>query len=192
MRRLFVLSFLLTGLLFSCDEETLILEGPDDQEVVATDDDTGSTDDGSNDNDQDPDSSNSSSGCDDASVNETGITGNILTLVNDYRQSLGKSSLEINCVATQLAIDHNLYMIDQNQISHDGFSERFQKLQQEVNAKSAGENVASGYTSAESVMNAWLNSDGHRANIEGNFTHIGIAAVRNAQGRLYYTQLFYR
>ena len=194
MKRIVLVCFLFIGCLISCNEETLVLEGPLDDEVVSADDDTTSNDDTSDgNNDQNTDSANdATSACNDTSVNETDIVSDILILVNEHRQSIGKSTLTFNCVATQLAIEHNEYMIAQNQISHDGFSERFQKLQEEVNARSAGENVASGYTSAESVMNAWLNSEGHKANIEGNFTHIGIAAVRNQQGRLYYTQLFYR
>jgi len=83
-------------------------------------------------------------------------------------------------------------MIAQSNISHDDFNLRFQELQQKVNAYSAGENVASGYQDASSVMNGWLNSSGHKANIEGNYTHIGLAAIKDAQGRYYYTQLFYR
>ena len=193
IKRILLVCLLFMGLFFSCNEETLVLEGPSDDEVVSTDDDSASGEDASDNNDQNSDSSNdSTSACNDSSVNESEIVNDILNLLNEHRRSIGKSTLTFNCVATQLAIDHNQYMIEQNQISHDGFSERFQTLQQEVNARSAGENVASGYTSAQSVMTAWLNSEGHKANIEGNFTHIGIAAVRNDQGRLYYTQLFYR
>ena len=53
-------------------------------------------------------------------------------------------------------------------------------------------NVASGYPTAKSFINNWLNSSGHKANIEGDFTHIGIAAIKDSHGRYYYTQLFYR
>ena len=34
-----------------------------------------------------------------------------------------------------------------------------------INYRAAGENIAKGQTSAEQVMNAWMNSSGHRANI---------------------------
>jgi len=120
------------------------------------------------------------------------ITEQILKLVNEHRQSIGESSLVRNSVADNLAKDHTYYMISENNISHDNFNARFQELQQKVDAKSAGENVASGYPTAKSVMNGWLNSSGHKANIEGNFTHLGIAAIKDSQGRYYYTQLFYR
>ncbi len=123
---------------------------------------------------------------------ELSIDQEILKLVNEHRESIGKSKLNRNSIADNLAKEHTTYMIDQGKISHDYFSDRFSELQQKVNAKSAGENVAAGYPSAKSVMNGWLNSSGHKANIEGNFTHIGIAAIKNSNGQYYYTQLFYR
>ncbi len=120
------------------------------------------------------------------------ITKEILLLVNQHRQSIGKSVLTRNSIADNIAKEHTDYMISKSEISHDNFNGRFQQLQQKVAAKGAGENVAAGYPTAKSVMDGWLNSSGHKANIEGNFTHIGIAAVKDAQGRYYYTQLFYR
>ncbi|GGD83887.1 hypothetical protein GCM10010911_47630 [Paenibacillus nasutitermitis] len=45
-----------------------------------------------------------------------------------------------------------------------------------ISFSSAGENIANGQTSAEQVMNDWMNSEGHRANIlNGSYTKIGIA-----------------
>ncbi len=120
------------------------------------------------------------------------ISQEILQLVNQHRQSVEKSTLDRNAVADNIAKEHTDYMISKSEISHDNFNARFQQLQQKVAAKGAGENVAAGYPTAKSVMDGWLNSAGHKANIEGNFTHIGIAAVKDAQGRYYFTQLFYR
>ena len=125
-------------------------------------------------------------------VEDLTITGEILVLVNQHRQEIGLEALKRSTIADELAIEHTNYMIAQSNISHDYFNIRFQELQQKVNAHGAGENVASGYQDASSVMNGWLNSSGHKANIEGNYTHIGLAAIKDAQGRYYYTQLFYR
>ncbi len=124
--------------------------------------------------------------------NEVTVTDEILNLVNAHRQSIGLSSLQTNDTAEQLAIDHSKYMIRQGRISHYNFGSRSNKLGEEENARSSAENVASGQNSAQSVMTSWLNSSGHKANIEGNFTHIGIAALKDENGRYYYTQLFYR
>jgi uncharacterized protein YkwD len=48
-----------------------------------------------------------------------------------------------------------------------------------------------GYGSAAAVVNAWLGSAGHRANIEGNSTRTGVSAVKSSGGVWYYTQVFY-
>src|SRR6202011_366502 len=54
-----------------------------------------------------------------------------------------------------------------------------------------GENIAYGYSSADAVMTAWLNSPGHRANIENaSFAVIGVGAAANAVGTLYWVQDF--
>ena len=60
-----------------------------------------------------------------------------------------------------------------------------------VTFKGAGENIAWGQKSPEAVMQAWMNSEGHRANIlNKNFTKIGVGYYQNAAGRNFWTQLF--
>ncbi|MBD2773011.1 hypothetical protein ICL16_13245 [Iningainema sp. BLCCT55] len=57
------------------------------------------------------------------------------------------------------------------------------------NFRQAGENVASGYSSAQDVMRGWMNSTGHRANIlNPNYREIGIGYARGNQP--YWTQTF--
>lgn len=54
----------------------------------------------------------------------------------------------------------------------------------------AGENIASGQKSASEVVNAWMNSPGHRANIlNSSYSRIGSASV-NIDGTFYWVQLF--
>jgi uncharacterized protein YkwD len=56
-----------------------------------------------------------------------------------------------------------------------------------------GENIAYGYTSAAHVMQGWMNSPGHRANIlSANFSEIGVSVQADSAGRLYFTQNFGR
>jgi uncharacterized protein YkwD len=63
--------------------------------------------------------------------------------------------------------------------------------EQGVTFKGAGENIAWGQKSPEAVMQAWMNSEGHRANIlNKNFTKIGVGYYQNAAGRNFWTQLF--
>ena len=55
----------------------------------------------------------------------------------------------------------------------------------------AGENIAMGYISAQSVVNGWMNSSGHRANIlNPSFKTIGVGAYTDSQGTIYWTQMF--
>ena len=54
-----------------------------------------------------------------------------------------------------------------------------------------GENIASGQRTPEIVVNAWMNSPGHRANIlSNNFSKIGVGYVTNSNGTPYWTQIF--
>jgi len=116
----------------------------------------------------------------------------ILVLVNEHRSSLGLDAIKRDQqYASAYAVDHTMYMIDVNNINHDNFSERAQALK-DRGAKMVAENVAYGYRSAESVVNAWLNSPGHRRVIEGQYTHSGFGVLKNSDGRYFYTQLFYR
>ncbi|MFZ4679488.1 MAG: CAP domain-containing protein [Flavobacterium sp.] len=60
-----------------------------------------------------------------------------------------------------------------------------------LGAKRVSENIAFNYQTAESAMSAWLNSPGHKANIEGDFTHFGISITADeATGKKYYTNMF--
>nr|WP_302674582.1 CAP domain-containing protein [Eubacterium sp. CAG:161] len=55
----------------------------------------------------------------------------------------------------------------------------------------AGENIAWGQRSPEEVMNGWMNSSEHRANIlNSSFKKIGVAYYVGVNGRTYWTQLF--
>lgn len=57
-----------------------------------------------------------------------------------------------------------------------------------INYRTAGENIAKGQRSAQEVVNAWMNSSGHRANIlNKNYTHIGVGYVKDGN---YWTQMF--
>uniref|UniRef100_UPI00406CA0B7 CAP domain-containing protein n=1 Tax=Ureibacillus sp. FSL W7-1570 TaxID=2954593 RepID=UPI00406CA0B7 len=57
-----------------------------------------------------------------------------------------------------------------------------------IQYRAAGENIAQGQRTPEQVVNAWMNSPGHRANIlNANYTHIGVGFVENGY---YWTQQF--
>jgi len=120
------------------------------------------------------------------------IESEILDLINEHRNSLGLSTLKPLNIVSSTAISHTEYMIQAGQISHDGFSDRSKNLMDKANARLVGENVAYGYSSAQGVVNGWLNSEGHKAVIENpKYTHFGISTEACATtGRNYFTQIF--
>ena len=79
-----------------------------------------------------------------------------------------------------------------NVVNHDDFVSRSENIMKVLGAKSVAENIAYNYNSPQAAVNAWLNSPGHKANIEGNFTHFGLAIRINADGKKYYTNIFAR
>lgn len=63
--------------------------------------------------------------------------------------------------------------------------------EQGVSYRRSGENIAWGQRTPEEVVNAWMNSSGHRANIlNRNFTKIGVGYYQNNKGVKYWSQLF--
>ncbi|PID70855.1 MAG: hypothetical protein CR985_02570 [Flavobacteriales bacterium] len=120
------------------------------------------------------------------------IEEEIHQLINNHRESMGLQPLKNNATAYKLAKDHNTYMINAQIISHDNFNKRITHLQNNENAIFIGENVAANFNTAEEVVAAWLDSPGHRKNIEEDFTHTGIAASKDNAGHYYFTQIFFR
>lgn len=119
------------------------------------------------------------------------IETEILTLVNEYRQSKGLSSLITLNIISGVADGHTNYMITTGQVNHDNFNLRAKNLIDNAAAKSVSENVAYGYSTAQGVVNGWLNSDEHRKAIEDpKNTHFGISTESNSAGRNYFTQIF--
>ncbi|MFY7671028.1 CAP domain-containing protein [Tenacibaculum sp. MEBiC06402] len=128
----------------------------------------------------------------DDTSNSSSYEKDILELINNHRNSKGLPYLKVlNIIKTQTD-NHTDYMIADGKISHDNFSSRSNYLQTNAQAKATAENVASGYSSASSVVNGWLNSDGHRKNIEGNYTHFHLTAKQSSNNKWYYTNIFIR
>jgi uncharacterized protein YkwD len=116
-----------------------------------------------------------------------------MNLINNYRVSQGLNPLEkINHISHK-SEEHDNYMIVNNATSHDNFVARSENIMQVLGAKTVGENVASGFSTAQAAFDAWLASPGHKENIVGNYTHFGVAIRENATtGRKYYTNIFAR
>ncbi|MDT0557668.1 CAP domain-containing protein [Ichthyenterobacterium sp. W332] len=118
------------------------------------------------------------------------IEMDILQLINDYRLENGFTALNNHNIIKSVAFSHTDYMIEVDNVSHDNFFERKTSLQQNANAISVSENVAYGFSSAQSVVNAWINSPGHKANLEGDYTDFDISAEQNEEGDWYFTNIF--
>ena len=114
-----------------------------------------------------------------------------MKLINDYRVSVGLKPLEkINHISYK-SEEHDYYMIDKKAASHDGFVSRSENIMKVLGAKTVGENIAYNYNTPQAAVTAWLNSAGHKANIEGDFTHFGIAIKQDSTtGKKYYTNIF--
>ena len=120
------------------------------------------------------------------------VADEILSLVNDHRESIGLEPLRRDQgYASAYAVDHTKYMIDQGKISHDNIEFRRAALKNQ-GAQIVTENVAYGYKTAAEVVNAWLNSPGHRKAIEGYYTHSGFGVMKDERGIYYFTHIFYR
>jgi len=127
-------------------------------------------------------------------ANETDwkMANEILDLVNAHRATLDLAPIiRDQQYGSAYAVDHTQYMIEKTTISHDHFNVRSGALK-EQGAKVVAENVAFGFTDAESVVNAWINSPGHRKTIEGPYTHSGFGVIPSDSGKYYFTQLFYK
>ncbi|RAJ17214.1 CAP domain-containing protein [Olleya aquimaris] len=114
----------------------------------------------------------------------------ILELINQHRISIGLNALDSHMLIKGQAFTHTDYMVDKNVVNHDNFFSRKSYLVNNANAIKVSENVAYGFSSASSVVNAWLNSEGHRSNIEGDFTDFEISAELGENNKWYFTNIF--
>ncbi len=114
----------------------------------------------------------------------------ILELINQHRITVGLNVLGNNNLIKGQAYSHTDYMVNINEVNHDNFYSRKNYLVNNANALKVSENVAYGFSSASSVVNAWLNSEGHKENIEGDFTDFEISAELGANNKWYFTNIF--
>jgi uncharacterized protein YkwD len=114
-----------------------------------------------------------------------------LDLINNYRVSIGLNTLEKVNYVSHKSEEHANYMIANNVVNHDDFVSRSENIIKVLGAKNVSENIAYNYNSAKGAFDAWMNSEGHKENIEGNFTHFGISVRENpTTGKKYYTNIF--
>jgi uncharacterized protein YkwD len=112
--------------------------------------------------------------------------------INRYRASKGLSPLKWSDAIAQQARLHSSNMATgRTNFSHDGFSDRVQGSG--LTYRGAAENVAynQGYSKpVDEAVKGWIDSPGHRQNMEGNYDTAGIGIAQNAKGEYYFTQVF--
>ena len=121
----------------------------------------------------------------------TGFEREVVRLVNIEREKRGLSELTHDWELSRVARIKSQDMKDNRYFSHTSptYGSPFQMMKSfGIKYRSAGENIARGQATPQAVVNAWMNSSGHRANIlNSSFTHIGVGYV--ADGK-YWTQMF--
>lgn len=118
----------------------------------------------------------------------------VLKLVNEERAKHGLKALTMSTKLISLAEMKSKDMAEKRYFDHTSptYGTPFQMMQQYgVSYKTAGENIAAGQRSAQEVMNSWMNSSGHRANIlNGNYTELGVGYYAGGSYGTYWTQMF--
>lgn len=115
---------------------------------------------------------------------------NLLDDINLYRVSIGLNSLEIIEHISFISSEHNDYMITNQKITHEGFEQRKNNLKQVLGAYRVGENIAYGFSTNQAAIDAWIDSESHKTNLEGDYTHFGLSIKTDNTGKKYYTNMF--
>ena len=114
----------------------------------------------------------------------------VLEIVNDERKAQGLQGLSTFAALDVAAVLRTGEILTTFSHTRPDGSSFFTALEG-ISFGSAGENIAAGYSNPDWVMEGWMNSPGHRANIltEG-FKHIGVGYTAGGDYGHYWTQLF--
>lgn len=121
------------------------------------------------------------------------LAAKAVDLTNVERQNNGCGPVTANDRLTAAALGHSQDMADNDYFDHTSQDGRtpWDRAEAAGYHNAIGENIAMGYTTAESVIDGWMNSEGHRANILNcDAAEIGIGVARSGDGPLYWTQMF--
>lgn len=117
----------------------------------------------------------------------------VFNLINQKRTSAGLAKLKIDDETQNVARIKAKDMVDSNYFSHTSptYGSPFDMLKSfKVSYKTAGENIA-GNSSNSKAVEAWMNSEGHKANIlNSSFNYTGIGVVNGSKYGKIYVQMF--
>ncbi|UOO38725.1 SafA/ExsA family spore coat assembly protein [Oscillospiraceae bacterium CM] len=118
----------------------------------------------------------------------------VIDLVNRNRVSAGLAPLAANWELSRVARYKSQDMINKGYFGHTSptYGSPFKMMEDfGIHFTAAGENIAYGQRSPQEVMNAWMNSPGHRANIMSPiYNQIGVGVAKASNGTFYWTQEF--
>lgn len=115
----------------------------------------------------------------------------VIRLVNEIRKSYGLGTLTANWELSRVARYKSQDMHDKKYFSHTSptYGSPFDMMKSfGITYRTAGENIAMGYRTPQAVVDGWMNSSGHRANIlNASYKQIGVGYVADGN---YWTQMF--
>lgn len=118
----------------------------------------------------------------------------VVRLVNIERQNAGLTPFTASTELSRVARLKSEDMGKNNYFSHTSptYGSPFDMMKsQGIKYNTAGENIAKGYQTAQSVVKGWMNSSGHRANIlNPSFKTLGVGTYTTGNGTIYWTQMF--
>ncbi|SOD64583.1 Uncharacterized conserved protein YkwD, contains CAP (CSP/antigen 5/PR1) domain [Streptomyces zhaozhouensis] len=117
----------------------------------------------------------------------------VLRLVNEARGQSGCQPLRLDAGLTNVALAHSRDMAERGYFDHTDPDGRtpWDRAAEAGISNMGGENIAMGQQNARSVMDSWMNSEGHRANILNcDFTTMGLGAHFADGGGPWWTQTF--
>ena len=120
-------------------------------------------------------------------------TTEFMNLINNHRASIGLSPLTHVAGLAKIVTTHSEEMATHAvAFGHDGFSTRCADSRTVLGGGNwCGENVAMGQTTPQAAYTSWMNSPGHKANIENTrATHTGFGYAKSSSGTYYWTQIF--
>ncbi len=128
------------------------------------------------------------------SAGQSSMASQVVNLVNSERAAQGLTALQKDSRLAALAQQKAEDMAKNQYFSHTSptYGSAFDMLKAAgYSYKTAGENIAMGQKSAASVMDGWMHSSGHRANIlHTSYEKIGVGYAVSADGMPYWVQIF--
>ena len=122
------------------------------------------------------------------------IEKQVITLTNLERKYAGLPPLKINWELSRVARYKSKDMKELNYFSHDSptYGSPFTMINNfKIPFRTSAENLAAGQRTPKEVVNAWMNSQGHRANIlKKEVSEIGVGYVNGGEYGHYWTQMF--